>query len=700
MKLKDIRKNLEESLDISDLHVPQEYELIWEASESFKDIETGKGNIDVRWDKKIVLEIHEWKSIDAVGKKSYFSKDISLQKQKSFQDSAAQITAELQKIRITPPKTHFFNEKRIGNIYFLFFLCFSFFLWIFLYKDVLEKYLTYSYETLSQVKTDFPDYKKVNEHISESRSSFLVTYYLFKPISFLHTSSINDAYRLIQWGRYLTESFEKFSRIGFDLILLTETKEIWDILFSHFFDNSQWNFLEALKDLREANSYYSQIVDLWENDLNEKLVFLKDTISELVEKWDFLEKNYDTVLSMFGHKERKKYMIVFQNSDEIRPQGWFMGSVWFIEVFWWKVESFEKKDIYALEWEINKDPFREPAPEWIDRLTQTFWLRDANYYIWVGKSSEKIKEILARWNISIDGIIYTNINLAKDLLSKSWDFDSKTLWMTITDKNFSLVMSSLVESKKSREATLDSPKNILFDFIDEYMDYLKQEEDIKKYMSVFVDAMRSRDIFFYSFDTQAQTVLNTFELDGAIDFSTWFDFNYPVFTSLSWNKSDRYLQRSFSKYVTIKDNCDIQTRLNMKLRHNFSLANERDAISIFEKYDIDVEGNLFIQWLGPNKQFIRVVVPKEAQITNKNLTIREYPTTKVVELYIDTPRFESNYHVLSYILKNPECRNYEYKFYKQPGIHDYNFDFHLWTESFKFTWIRQDFEYTLAENSK
>ena len=589
----------------------------------------------------------------------------------------------------------FFSEKRIGNLYFLFFLMFSLFLGAFLYKDMLEKYLTYSYDTLSYVKSDFPDYVKINENISEAKSGFLITKYLFKPVSFLPNKSVWDVEKLIIWGQFLTSWFDKMSRIGFDAILLLEQKGIGEILFSHFLDNSKKGFSSAMWELEQAFSYYENIWELWEEDLDKKLNLLKDTISTLVEKWRYLEENYDTLLDILWHSERKKYMLVFQNSDEIRPQGWFMGSVAFLEIFGGQIQSFEKKDIYALEWEANKDPFREEAPEWIDRLTETFGLRDANYFIGTEASSLKIKEILARANIEIDGVIYANINLANDLLDTLGGFDSEVLETTVNGDNFSLIMSSLVESKQSREATLDSPKDILFEFIDELILKLKEEKDYKLYSKVFIDAIESRDLFMYSFNSESASFLNAIKGDGWIDFNQTLDFNYPVFTSISWNKSDRYIERTYSKYVNTIDNCTFNTRLNVKIRHNFWLAEERDAIDVFNKYDINIEENLFIQGLWPNKQFVRIVIPKAAVINNKNVIVKEYDTIKVVEFYIDTPRFESSYFVLSYTLDNPDCEEYNYVFYKQPWISNYNFDFVLWNENLKFTWIRQDFEYKL-----
>jgi hypothetical protein len=63
---------------------------------------------------------------------------------------------------------------------------------------------------------------------------------------------------------------------------------------------------------------------------------------------------------------------------------------------------------------------------------------------------------------------------------------------------------------------------------------------------------------------------------------------------------------------------------------------------------------------------VRIVLPKNSIIKNDNVMVRNYPDTRVVEFYMETPRLESSYFVLSYLIPNEECREYDYTLYKQP----------------------------------
>jgi len=42
---------------------------------------------------------------------------------------------------------------------------------------------------------------------------------------------------------------------------------------------------------------------------------------------------FQNFVNILGHEERRRYLIVFQNSDEIRPTGGFMGSMALVEMF-------------------------------------------------------------------------------------------------------------------------------------------------------------------------------------------------------------------------------------------------------------------------------------------------------------------------------------------------------------------------------
>jgi hypothetical protein len=76
--------------------------------------------------------------------------------------------------------------------------------------------------------------------------------------------------------------------------------------------------------------------------------------------------------------ERKKYLVLFQNNNELRPTGGFLTAYAIINIEDGKVEAERSDDIYALDQKFNR---RIPIPSELGRYltTERFWnLRDMN----------------------------------------------------------------------------------------------------------------------------------------------------------------------------------------------------------------------------------------------------------------------------------------------------------------------------------
>ncbi len=91
------------------------------------------------------------------------------------------------------------------------------------------------------------------------------------------------------------------------------------------------------------------------------------------------------------------------------------------------------------------------------------------------------------------------------------------------------------------------------------------------------------------------------------------NFVYPVFTSLSGNKSDRYIDRVFRLNTTSASGCTVTNHFEMQSTHTFSVSEREKIRKMLYEYSIDPsthEHELFVQGNGDNVQYLRVIVPK------------------------------------------------------------------------------------------
>ena len=87
------------------------------------------------------------------------------------------------------------------------------------------------------------------------------------------------------------------------------------------------------------------------------------------------------------------------------------------------------------------------------------------------------------------------------------------------------------------------------------------------------------------------------------------------------------------------------------------------------------------------------MIPKNTEVFPMEWQkVLEYEKYKIVELYISTQKLETSKRTIQYIVKNNECKEYSYKFFKQPWIKKYNINFSIFGTEQNYVNISSDFE--------
>lgn len=590
------------------------------------------------------------------------------------------------------------NKNKYRALLFLILLAF---LWLFS-KVIIENRVVSWYENILALKNDFKDLEKARKNIKKAKLDFLISKALISPISIIPNASIQNANNLISWWYNISNLLIEWLKLYEDLNkILVNNQGIENINITEILENIRNKQENLYSILYNSLVNYSKIWDLWDENLNSKIRFVNEKLMTAIVYMEAINNNYDTLLSILWHSNSKKYLVVFQNNDEIRASGGFMWSTATITISNWKITNIENSDIYAFEWDINKVyTDKEKAPEWLNKITTTFWLRDANYFPEFKDSSAKIKYFLDKIDYKIDWIIYINQEFILDLLTTIWWVNSELLEETITSDNFSLVLSTLVEAKVFKVWSLWTPKQVLFDFAGELYNKLLKEKKYYDYANILLQHIKNRDIVFYSFNPQENNLLWRLWINGEVNFNEKLDFNYPVYTSIWWNKTDRYKEYRYDKYVYQTENsCDFITSLEIYNSHMFSKFEDEKVNELLDKHWITNKTDILnIQWRWDNKSYLRVLIPKYAQVNLKyNQKLIEEKYYNIVETYITTRKLETTKTIIEYNIPNPNCHNYSYKFFKQPWVSKYNINFDILWEKNKYNEIKTDFIYKRDE---
>lgn len=571
---------------------------------------------------------------------------------------------------------------------------------LFLIKILVIAYVESGYKRLLEVRQEAWNIELMQQNLNDARFDFIMADILYYPLSWIPHRDIKNGYHIIQWWKNLTELWDDIFSLYQWINDLAQDKWIENISYTRLLQNISGEFVATQDKLEKAIYHYNSVQWLSDSYLEYKLTQATQALDEVLTFNASLNENYDSLLSLLWSKQERKYLIVFQNADEIRPMGGFMWSMWIVTIKNGTLIDFDKRDVYNYEWNLKTADYeRELAPKWLDQITTYLWLRDSNYLINMKDSSQQIKFFINQAWFEIDGIVYVNQNTIIDMLEATGGVELDYLDRPITARNFSVFMSSIVEAKLTKQWTLWTPKQVLFDFIDAYVWDIKANKAYPDIANVMVDHLMRREIGFYSFIEEENRLLSDLSLNFNIDYSQTLDFAYPVYTSIGGNKSDRYMQREYNKTIQVNQDCSIDTSLTLTLKHLMTKNRLDEVYDIIDAYDIENrETQARIQWKSPNKSYIRILLPKDAVIQkNSKISIIEHPSVQEVNFFMTTQRLETRDFNIYYSLANPDCQDYDFMLYHQPGITDHTITLSDGNNSIQKSWVKKDFYYSVDD---
>lgn len=685
--LKDIFWKNKDLQDITLENFWVESATIWDnLEEKYSDISPhlDNKNIDLSKQRSIYILEKKKSSFDALDIHAKKKKDIKiLRKRKNFGFPLfLYISRYLQSIKNYSPTLIF-------SFIFIFVILFWFFS-----KFIIENRVNSWYQKLLMVKNGSLPLEEIQKNINDARFSFLIADVLFTPFQMIPWEKITTTKHAIKWWKYISKWLDQSLNLYSKVSDYVSEKKLSDIYFTQLFLNIYNDIWEIKNSLELSRNSYQKISWLPNDDLYSSKNQAIKSLNGFLFYLNTFQSWFREFVDILWHDGRKRYLIVFQNADEIRPTWWFMGSMWLVDIFKWQIRLFQKKDVYAIEWDLKSAEYeRLDAPKWIDELTDTFWLRDANYFVNVKDSSSAIKFFTDQAWLYIDGIIYVNQNILLNLLKITWPVYLQWADSYISHENFSRLMSVLVESKVSKEWTLWTPKQVLFDFIEVFISKLIDDGKYFDYIQAVIHDTQSRDIMMWSFDKRENQFLTELWVNGDITYDSSLDFIYPVYTSLSWNKSDRYVTRSYQQVVSkIERSCDFEVTTTIESSHNMTRWEKNKIIQMMDEFNISSESLLEIQWASRNRQYVRVLLPDDAVIIpENNYELVDYWARKGIEFFLDTQQQQVSLFSFSYILANPDCNEYDFKFYKQPWIQNYDVEIDVFGEKFNYTDLQEDF---------
>ncbi len=352
------------------------------------------------------------------------------------------------------------------------------------------------------------------------------------------------------------------------------------------------NLIQSKKKLTQVSKDLASIDEhKLPKQYREQFLSIQKAIPLIINNLDELDSVVEVISDILGADGPKRYLIVFQNSNELRPTGGFMGSLAVVDV-----QKGEIKNIKVPAggpYDLKAGFFENiisPKPLWLVNPNLNFW--DTNWFADFPTSAELM---LKYWEKSggptVDGVVAINSNLMLEFLKIIGPLDLKERGLKINADNFIRNVQEIVEIKDAGQA----PKAIIGEMMSKILDKVFKDRNLNylQILKLFATSMKNKDIQIYFPDASLESTINNYAWGGAMT-DTSGDYLAVINTNIGGYKTDEFVKEKLDHYVNILSNGTIIDTL--KINRSF----------------IAEEDNPFSK--ATNRTYLRVYVPQGAKL--------------------------------------------------------------------------------------
>jgi len=325
------------------------------------------------------------------------------------------------------------------------------------------------------------------------------------------------------------------------------------------------NLILALTQLQKGDLVAAEIdINDIPDEYRKEIVKIQKYLPEITERLKSIVNYVKILQEILGDKEIKRYLLVFQNNNEIRPSGGFIGSFALIDFNQGNVENLEipAGGSYDLEGGERKK-FVAPEPLQLINPYWHFW--DSNWFFDFPTSAKKIIDFYSNsGGPTVDGVIAINATLMQELVGVVGSVSVEGYDYEINNENFVQILQEEGSSNKfkkepKRFLSLLGPK-LLERLIDNPQDWLKM-------LPILSKGLQQKDVQAYFSAYNLQREIMNLGWSGRI-LETTKDYLAVVHTNLGGGKTDQVIKNEIWHNAEILENGEVEDTLIITRSHS------------------------------------------------------------------------------------------------------------------------------------
>jgi hypothetical protein len=413
-------------------------------------------------------------------------------------------------------------------------------------------------------------------------------------------------------GSHLAKAAKDLSKVG---ALLSENTGILRRLKNPTgAENGNVSYLKIFKDGQESFNQISQLLKDAEDNLDSvnsndipedkrgQFIELKKKLPEAGKFLSGFTANEKIFTDILGGNGPRKYLFLFQNNQEIRATGGFIGTYAVLDIFNGRVRNFFVDGIFNPDGQLE-DRIVPPLP--IQKISANWSMHDSNWWPDFPASAEKATLFYEKTGgPTVDGVIAITPVFLQKLLEITGPIDMPEYGVTIDEDNFLENIQSEVESNYDKE--LNQPKKILSDLAPKILDKVFNPEnfaDIAGTLNALTESLNEKHILIYSKNWETEKVLSAQGWSGEI-LDTAKDYLSVINTNINGYKTDGIIDEKITHLAEIQPDGSVVDTLTITRHHN--------------------GGNTSHDWWNKvNADYMRVYVPKGSKLISASGQTRE-----------------------------------------------------------------------------
>lgn len=334
-----------------------------------------------------------------------------------------------------------------------------------------------------------------------------------------------------------------------------------------------------------------------------KFEAIKGAIPLVINTISGFEQNYQIFLDILGHNGSRKYLFLFQNNQEMRASGGFIGSYGILDINEGHIKNLFIDGIFNPDGQLSE---RVVPPKPIQKVSAVWTMHDSNWFPNFPTSAEKAAWFYEKTGgPTVDGVIALTPTVMQKMLEITGPIEMPQYETTVDKDNF--VEKTQYEVEVDYDKEQNKPKQFIADLAPKILDKVfsvRNPQQISNVFKVLAGSLKEKHILIYSNNFNLQTIIAQQGWSGEI-LQTSKDYLMVVNSNINGYKTDGVVEETISHRAEIQPDGSVIDTVKIKRVHNGGDS----------QYD---------WWNKVNANYMRVYVPKGSRLISARGQTREF----------------------------------------------------------------------------